>query len=178
MKTLIGFVQPEASGRARPWPAALLLLLRLGVAVLLAQLLFLFLGSAAVGQTIVHSAVWVTQFIGPVWVALVPLALATLWAALILVAAKVRGLNGWTPLAVQVLRFGEDTAPVLGLLGTFVGLSALMIGLDATLPTADLVALLVHRGGQAFGSSVAGVIVQLGAYGARFFFTGGEDQCG
>lgn len=176
MKTLIGFIRQEGSGSSGSWPASLLALLQLGIVVLVAELLLLFLGHIEVGQVIVGGAMWVTQFIGPVWVALVPLALSTLWAALVLLCTRIGVLTVRTDLLLKILIFSENTGPVLGLLGTFLGLWGLMMGLDAKLPTTELVALLVRRGGEAFGSSVAGVIVQLAAYGARFFFINGEDQ--
>ena len=174
MKT-IGFARLDTNEQARPWPFALLLLFSLGATVVVGEVLILLANTPEIARFFATCAIWVTQFIGPVWVALVPIAMGTLVATFLLVGDRLGVLQIQSPLPLQILTFSENTAPVLGLLGTFLGLWSLMITLDAGLPTADLVALLIRYGGEAFGSSVAGVIVQLSAYSARFFFAREED---
>jgi len=64
----------------------------------------------------------------------------------------------------------ENASPMLGFLGTLVGLSAAMSGLDTSKGIQSSVVWLTGQNGQAIYSSIYGAVQALIAYGIRFFF--------
>ena len=161
-KTLPAVAPSPPATEATPWPPDLRSLLFIGLGILGLEMLLLallFEVPASLGQNL-----------GPLWPFLIGLSAAALGAIGLLTWGRVTQAGPPPPFALEILTLAESLGPALGLLGTFLALYQLLTTLDPQLPTRDIIALLTKRGGEAYGSSVVGIGIQVVCYAARWVF--------
>jgi len=106
----------------------------------------------------VVSCTWLIDTLG--W-----LAIPLLGEALLLVyLTVVKYRSGLTPGQEALLARIQYSAPYLGILGTLVGLSKAMEGLNLGLSLQDNLSILTLNVGKALGTTVWGIVISLAAY--------------
>ena len=161
-ETLSAIAPSPPAAEATPWPPTLRVLLAIGLGLLGLEVLLL--------VWLFEVTAFLRQSLGPLWPVLLGISCAALCAVGLLIWGQVTQAGRPHPLALEVLTLAESLGPALGLLGTFLALYQLLTTLDPQLPTRDLIAVLTSRGGEAYGSSIAGISVQVVSYTARWVF--------
>jgi hypothetical protein len=155
------------------WPPFLRGLLHVGLFLLSVEFFVLTLTFRLFDPFIeptVSAFFWLTTFIGPTWPFLLSLSAAAILCVFVLAGNVLKGVEKRERLPLEVLSLAETLGPALGLLGTFIGLYQLLVTLDPKLSTQEIIALLTRRGGEAYGSSVVGIILQIFCHAAQWLF--------
>jgi hypothetical protein len=121
-------------------------------------------------ETALSGFFWITAFIGPTWPFLLGLSAAAILSVLVLAGDALKEVEEMRKLPLEILSLAETLGPALGLLGTFIGLYQLLVTLDPKLSTQEIIALLTRRGGEAYGSSVVGIILQIFCHASQWLF--------